>query len=181
MKIFNTNFRGLKKIKGINHYDKRGYFREIFKNNFFKNKNFIFWCISKSKKNVIRGLHLQKKIQQDIIVSVIKGKIFDVTLDLRKNSKTYGKYYRTILSDKNSTSLFIPSGFAHGFCSLENENLILYGCTNYRSKKNEIGVLWNDNLLNIKWPVKKPIISKKDKNNITFKKFNILYRKNFLK
>ena len=108
-------------------------------------------------------------------MSVIKGKIFDVTLDLRKKSKTYGKYYSTILSDKNSTSLFIPSGFAHGFCSLENENLILYGCTNYRSKKNEIGVLWNDNLLNIKWPVKKPIISKKDKNNITFKRFSNLY------
>ena len=175
MKIFDTPFHGLKKIIGITHYDKRGYFREIFKNNFFKNKNFIFWCISKSKKNVIRGLHLQKKIQQDIIVSVIKGKIFDVTLDLRKKSKTYGKYYSTILSDKNSTSLFIPSGFAHGFCSLENENLILYGCTNYRSKKNEIGVLWNDNLLNIKWPVKKPIISKKDKNNITFKRFSNLY------
>ena len=150
MTIINTRIYGLKKIKGMNYYDKRGYFREIFKNNFFKNKKIIFCSISQSKKNVIRGLHLQKKFQQDIIVSVIKGEIFDVTLDLRKNSKTYGKYYRTILSDKNSTSLFIPSGFAHGFCSLENENLILYGCTNYRSKKNEIGVLWNDNLLNIK-------------------------------
>ena len=131
--------------------------------------------MSKSKKNVVRGLHIQKKIQQDIIVSVVKGKIFDVVVDLRKNSKTYGKYCATTLSDKNSTSLFIPSGFAHGFCALENENLVLYGLTNYRSKKNEIGILWNDNVLKIKWPIRKPIISKKDKNNITFKKFNNLY------
>ena len=130
---------------------------------------------SKSKKNVVRGLHIQKKFQQDIIVSVIKGKIFDIVVDLRKNSKTYGKYCATTLSDKNSTSLLIPSGFAHGFCALENENLVLYGLTNYRSKKNEIGILWNDNVLKIKWPIKKPIISKKDKSNITLIKFNNLY------
>ena len=174
MKIIHTKFHDLKIIKGVNHYDKRGFFREIFKNNFFKKKNFIFWCMSKSKKNVIRGLHIQKKIQQDIIVSVIKGKIFDVVVDLRKNSKTYGKSYTNTLSDKNSTSLFIPAGFAHGFCALENENLILYGLTNYRSKKNEIGILWNDKNLKIKWPTKKPLISKKDKSNITFKEYNKL-------
>ena len=175
MKISNTKFSGLKIIKGINHYDKRGYFRETFKNSFFKNKNFIFWCMSKSKKGVIRGLHCQKKFQQDQYVSVIKGKIFDVALDLRNISKTYGKYYCAVLSDKNSTSLFIPAGFAHGFCSLKNENLILYGCTNYRSKKDEVGILWNDKTLKIKWPITKPILSKKDKNNITFKEFNNLY------
>ena len=106
---------------------------------------------------------------------MIKGKIFDVALDLRKKSKTYGKYYCAVLSDKNSTSLFIPVGFAHGFCSLKNENLILYGCTNYRSKKDEVGILWNDKTLKIKWPVTKPILSEKDKNNITFKEFNNLY------
>ena len=76
MKILNTNFYGLKIIKGINHYDKRGYFREIFKNNFLKMKKFIFWCVSKSKKNVVRGLHIQKKFQQDIICFRNKGKNF---------------------------------------------------------------------------------------------------------
>ena len=172
MKIFNTNFHGLKIIKGINHHDKRGYFREIFKNNFFKNKNFIFWCISRSKKNVLRGLHLQKKFQQDKLVAVIKGKIFDVVVDLRKKSKTYGKHYSITLSDRNSTSLFIPAGFAHGFCGLKNNNLVFYGFTNYRSKNDEIGILWNDQKLKIKWPITKPILSKKDKNNITFEKFN---------
>ena len=175
MKILNTKFYGLKIIRGINHYDKRGYFREIFKNNFFKNKKFVFGCISKSKKNVLRGFHIQKKFQQDKIVSVIQGKIFDVAVDLRKKSKTFGKYYWIILSEKNSTSLFIPAGFAHGFCALENENLVLYGLTNYRSKNNEIGILWNDDSLKIKWPIKKPIISSKDKKNITFKEYKYLY------
>ena len=175
MKIINTKFYGLKIIKGVIHYDKRGHFRETVKNNLFKNKKFIFWCLSKSKKNVIRGLHLQTKFQQEKFISVVKGKIFDVALDLRRKSKTYGKIFSIILSDKNSTSILIPSGFAHGFCALENENLVLYGLTNYRSKKNEIGILWNDNVLKIKWPIRKPIISKKDKSNITFKKFNNLY------
>lgn len=175
MKIIHTKFYDLKIIKGVNHYDKRGYFREIFKNNFFKNNKLIFWCMSRSKKNVIRGLHLQKKFQQDKFVSVIKGKIFDVVVDLRKKSKTYGKHYSIVLSDKNSTSLFIPAGFAHGFCSLEKDNLVFYGCSNYRSKKNEIAILWNDKTLNIKWPTRKPFISSKDKNNITFRKFEDLY------
>ena len=175
MKIINTRFHGLKIIKGVNHYDTRGYFRETFKNNLFKNKKFIFWCLSKSKKNVVRGLHLQTKFQQEKFISVVKGKIFDVALDLRRKSKTYGKIFSIILSDKNSTSILIPSGFAHGFCSLENDNLIFYGCTNYRSKKNEIGILWNDKALKIKWPIKKPIISSKDKNNITLEKYKNSY------
>tara|TARA_B100000029_G_scaffold488894_1_gene546060 strand:+ start:4267 stop:4797 length:531 start_codon:yes stop_codon:yes gene_type:complete len=171
MKILKTKFKGLKIIKGINHYDSRGYFRETFKNNLFKNKKFIFWCMSKSKKNVLRGLHLQTKLQQDKFISVVKGEIFDIVVDLRKNSRTYGKKYSTILSAKNSTSLFIPAGFAHGFCGLGNENLVFYGCTNYRSKRNEVGILWNDKVLNIKWPIKKPIISYKDRKNITFEEF----------
>ena len=172
MKIFDTKFYGLKIIKGTNHYDRRGYFRETFKNNFFRSKKLIFWCMSKSKKNVLRGLHMQTMYQQDKFVSVIKGKIFDVVLDLRKKSKTYGKHYSITLSDKNSTSLYIPAGFAHGFCGLENENFTLYGFTNYRSKKDEVGILWNDETLKIKWPIKKPILSKKDKNNISFEKFD---------
>jgi len=127
--------------------------------------------MSKSRKNVIRGLHMQKKIQQDKFISVVKGRIFDVVLDLRKKSRTYGKHFSITLSDKNSKSLFIPAGFAHGFCGLEKENIVFYGCTNYRSKRNEIGILWDDKKLKIKWPVKNPSISKKDKNN---KKLSII-------
>ena len=174
MKIYKTNYKNLRRVNGVSFYDKRGYFREIFKEKYLK-KKFIFWCCSKSKKKVIRGLHLQRKFKQEIIVSVIKGKIFDVVVDLRKKSKTFGKVHTITLSAKNSQSLIIPAGFAHGFCSLENENIVLYGCTKYRSKKNEVGILWNDNLLKIKWPVKSPIISNKDKKNISFEKFKNLY------
>ena len=175
MKVFSTKFNGLKVIKGVNHYDSRGFFRETYKNSIFNKKKFIFWCLSKSKKKVIRGLHLQVKKQQGKFVSVVQGKIFDVALDLRKNSKTFGKYFTIILSNKNSTSLFIPEGFAHGFCALEKENLVFYGCTNYRSENNEVGLLWNDKDLKIKWPLNKPLVSKKDKNNITFKNYKKLY------
>jgi len=175
MKIINTKFQGLKVIKGINHYDNRGYFREIFRNNFFSNKKFIFWILSKSKKNVIRGLHLQKKFQQGKYVSVLEGKIFDVAVDLRKKSKTFGKHFSIILSEKNSKSIYIPPGFAHGFCGLDKSNKVLYGCTNYRSKKDEIGILWNDKSLNIKWPIKKTSLSIKDKKNITFKFYKDLH------
>ena len=179
MRVLKTRFHGLKLIKGTNFYDKRGYFRELLKNNFFKKQKFIFWSISKSKKNVLRGLHLQTKFKQAKFVSVIKGKIYDVVVDLRKGSKTYGKYYGVTLTDNNSTSLFVPVGFAHGFCSLDNESLVLYGMTNYRSKKNEVGILWNDRILKIKWPIKKPLVSKRDKNNIILKKFNKLYSNKF--
>ena len=172
MKIVNTKFQGLKVIKGINYYDSRGYFRETFKNSFFQNKKFIFLCLSKSKKNVIRGLHHQKKFSQDKFVSVVKGKIFDVVVDLRKKSKTYGKYFSCILSEKNVKSIYIPSGFAHGFCALEKENYIIYSCTQYRNANSEIGIKYNDKNLKINWPIKKPIISKKDKFNYSFLEFN---------
>ena len=132
--------------------------------------------MSKSKKNVIRGLHLQKKFKQDKFVSVVKGKIFDVVVDLRKKAKTYGKKYSIILSEKNSTSLFIPAGFAHGFCTMAKENLVFYGCTNYRSKDDEIGILWNDSELKIKWPIKNPIISQKDRKLRTFYDFKKFYK-----
>jgi dTDP-4-dehydrorhamnose 3,5-epimerase len=171
MKVALTKFEGLKILNDKSFADKRGYFREILKENYFSKKNFVFWCISTSKKNVVRGLHTQRKKHQEKYVSVIKGKIFDVVVDLRKNSKTFGKKFSVVLSEKNSKSLFIPAGFAHGFCGLEKENIVLYGLTNYRSKKNEIGILWNDKDLKIKWPVQKPNISNKDKKNISLKTF----------
>jgi dTDP-4-dehydrorhamnose 3,5-epimerase len=171
LKILKTKIKGLQIIKYKNHSDNRGYFKEIFKSKLFNNKNFIFWSLSMSKKNVIRGIHFQKKLAQDKYVSIIKGKVFDLVVDLRKKSKTYGKTFSIILSEKNNTSLFIPSGFGHGFCGLDKENIVLYGCTKYRSIKNETGILWNDKHLKIKWPIKKPIVSIKDKKNISFLNF----------
>ena len=171
MKIKSTNFKDLKIIFSPVHRDKRGYFRESFKKNFFSKNKFLFTCVSSSKKNVLRGLHFQKKFAQGKYLSVLKGEIFDVAVDLRKNSKTFGKYYSINLSDKNGLSIYIPEGFAHGFVGLKSENIICYHCTNYRSKKNEVGILWNDKSLKIKWPVKNPIVSSKDKTNITFKDY----------
>jgi dTDP-4-dehydrorhamnose 3,5-epimerase len=171
MKIKSTKFKDLKIISSPVHHDKRGFFRETFKNKFFLKKKFIFTCVSSSKKNVIRGLHLQRKFAQGKYLSVLKGEIFDVVVDLRKNSKNFGKYFSIRLSDKNGLSIFIPEGFAHGFVGMKKENLISYHCTNYRSKKNEVGILWNDKDIKIKWPIKKPIISSKDRKNISFKEF----------
>lgn len=171
----NKILKDLKIIKNILYKDKRGYFKELLKEKEL-NKRFPFMVMSFSKKNVIRGLHLQKKKLQGKFVSVLKGKIFDVAVDLRKKSKTYGKYYSIVLSEKNSKSIYIPPGFAHGFCTLEKENIIVYSCTQYRHKESEIGIMYNDINLNIKWPIKKPIISKKDNSNLTFNQFNKKYK-----
>jgi dTDP-4-dehydrorhamnose 3,5-epimerase len=130
--------------------------------------------MSLSKKNVVRGLHLQKKKSQGKFVSVIKGKIFDVAVDLRKNSKTFGQYYKCILSEKNSKSIFIPPGFAHGFQALEKENYVIYSCTQYRHSKSEKVIDFNDKELNIKWPLKKKIASKKDNDGMKLKQFKKL-------
>ena len=175
MKIISTKFSGLKVIQSKSYKDNRGLFKEDYKKKFFKYKNFIFGCTSSSKKNVIRGLHLQRKYSQEKYISVLKGAIFDVVVDLRKKSKTYGKHFKTILSDKNAKSIFIPAGFAHGFLALKKENIIYYTCTNYRSSRHEVGILWNDKDLKIKWPIKNPVISKKDKKNIKFTEFKKLY------
>ena len=119
MKILNTKFNGLKIIGGIKFDDSRGYFREIFLKKLFKKNKFIFWCMSKSKKNVLRGMHLQTKKSQAKFISVVKGKILDVVIDCRPKSKSFGKHFKTILSEKNCKSLLIPAGFAHGFLALD--------------------------------------------------------------
>ena len=170
MKVIKTKFKDLIIIQKKYFKDSRGYFLELYKNKIIK-KNFPFTCISLSKKNVIRGLHLQTKNAQGKYISVLKGRVLDVVVDLRKNSKTFGEHFKIILSEKNSKSLFIPEGFAHGFCGLEKENYLLYSCTNYRNKNAEVGIKWNDKDLKIKWPVMKPIVSAKDKRNLTFKEF----------
>ena len=174
--IKKSKFKDLVIISNTTFKDKRGYFKELLKEKKLK-KRFPFLVMSFSKKNVIRGLHLQKKNSQGKFISVIKGKIFDVVVDLRKNSKTYGKYLSTILSEKNSKSIFIPPGFAHGFCTLSKENYVVYSCTKYRDEKSEIGIKFNDKDLNINWPTKKPIISNKDKNNLSLKKFKKTYKR----
>jgi dTDP-4-dehydrorhamnose 3,5-epimerase len=116
-------------------------------------------------------LHLQTKNSQAKYVTVLKGKIFDVSVDLRKNSKTFGKNFSIYLTNKSYNSIYIPKGFAHGFYCLEKENIVLYALTNYRNKKSEKVIRWNDKDLKINWPVKKPLLSLKDKKNISFKEY----------
>ena len=163
-------------IKNKKYFDKRGYFKELLKDKKFK-KRFPFIVMSYSKENVLRGLHLQLDKSQGKYISVLKGKIFDVAVDLRKGSKSFGKYYSNIISEENSKSVYIPPGFAHGFLGLENNNYVIYSCTNFRSKKSEIGIRYNDPVLKIKWPKKKYIISNKDKKNISFEEFKNRFTK----
>ena len=157
-------------VNNQSYKDKRGYFKEILLEKKIKEK-FPFLVMSYSKKNVIRGLHLQLNNSQGKYVSVIKGKIFDVCVDLRKNSKTFGKYFSVVISEKNSKSIFVPPGFAHGFCALDKENYVIYSCTKYRDAKSEVAINFNDRKLKIKWPVKKAIVSKKDKSAISFNEY----------
>ena len=171
MKIIKTKFKDLLIYKKETFKDKRGYFRELYLQKHFKEK-FPFDVMSLSKKNVIRGLHLQRKKPQAKLITVLKGRVFDVCVDCRKNSKTFGKYFSITMSEKENTSLLIPKGFAHGFCALSKEVILHYKCSNYRDKKSETGILWNDKNINIKWPIKKPIISDKDRKNISFKIFS---------
>lgn len=170
MKIYKTKFKDLLVFKSKNFNDKRGFLREVTYEKYL-NKKLIFTIVSKSKKNVLRGLHMQTKKMQGKYVSVLKGKVLDVVVDMRQKSKTFGKHYKTILSEKNAKSIYIPPGFSHGFLALENESIVLYSCTNYRNAKSETTLRWNDRDLKIKWPIKNPILSEKDSNGISFKDF----------
>jgi dTDP-4-dehydrorhamnose 3,5-epimerase len=171
MKLLKTKIKGPKLIKSKIFKDKRGYLRETFRNNLFNNSNFPFDVMSFSKKNVLRGLHIQTKKSQAKIITVTHGKIFDVVVDLRKKSKTFGKTFSVILSDKSDFSFYIPAGFAHGFLCLSKNCTVNYKCSHYRDASSEKTLLWNDKLLKIKWPIKKPILSQKDKVGIKLKDF----------
>ena len=162
MKLIKTQIKDLLIVKTNIYKDDRGFFKEIEKFKILK-KKFIFDCLSFSKKNTLRGLHLQTKRSQAKIITVAQGKILDVVVDLRKKSKTYGKHFSIEISHDSDFSLFIPEGFAHGFMCLSKTCLVYYKCTNYRDKKSEITIKWNDKDLNIKWPIKKPVLSKKDR------------------
>ena len=166
MKLINTKIKDLKIIKTQIYKDKRGYLKEVYQNRLIKKINFVFDVMSFSKKNVLRGLHIQTKKSQAKIITVTHGKIFDVAVDLRKNSKTFGKHYSIIITDKSNFSFYIPKGFAHGFLCLSQKCTINYKCSEYRNSKSEATLDWQDKELGIKWPIKKPIISQKDKNGL---------------
>ena len=170
-----TKFKDLFVIKQKNNSDKRGNLRETFNDKVLK-KKFVFEYCTTSKKNVLRGFHFQYKNKQSKFVNVVKGKILDVVIDLRKNSKTFGKSFKIILSKKNALGLFIPRGFAHAYYSFEKENIIYYKLDNYYSPKFESGIVYNDKSINIKWPKKKMLVSEKDKKLMTIKEFKSKFK-----
>lgn len=175
MKIIKTRIKDLLVLKHKNNIDRRGSLRETFDKRIL-NKNFLFEYCTSSKANALRGFHFQHKFQQAKYVSVLKGKILDCVIDLRKNSKTFGKTFKIILSEKNCLSLYIPEGFAHAYYSYDKLNIVYYKLTNFYKPKFENGINLLDDTLKIKWPKKKLIISKKDKNLGSFKEFIKIYK-----
>ena len=175
MKILNTKFKGLKILKHQIFKDKRGFLRITY-NQKKLNKKFIFEYCTTSKKNSLSGFHFQYKYLQSKYVTVLKGKILDCVIDLRKNSKTYGKLYKIILSQKNGIALYIPKGFAHAYFSYEKENIIYYKLDNYYHPKFEDGINSLDEKINVNWPSKKFLISKKDKKLKSFENFKKKYK-----
>ena len=170
MKILKTKFKDLLIIKQKNHSDNRGSLRETF-NKKLLNKRFVFEYCTTSKKNILRGFHFQKNFQQAKYVNVLKGKILDVVIDLRKKSKTFGKSFKIVLSKENATGLYIPRGFAHAYYSFYEENIIYYKLDNFYKPEYENGIKYDDKKINIKWPSNRVTVSKKDNKLNSFNFF----------
>ncbi len=168
-----TNIDGLLVIETHTFEDQRGFFMETYNKKEFEKlgilNNFVQDNHSKSSKGVLRGLHFQKKYSQAKLVRVVKGKVYDVAVDLRKDSKTYGNYYGIVLTESNKLQFFIPKGFAHGFMVLSDNAEFVYKCDEFYHPEDESGIIWNDKSINIKWPLEEIggenqlILSSKDK------------------
>ena len=177
MLVKESPLKGLFVLNPLVFEDERGYFFESFNSKLFDEKTgliitFVQDNESKSQKNVLRGLHFQNPpFAQGKLVRVIKGSVLDVAVDIRKESTTYGKHFKQVLSEQNKTMIYIPEGFAHGFVTLENDTIFSYRCTNYYRKESEECVLWNDNILDINWEIEKPILSEKDQLGKNFSSF----------
>ena len=177
MKIESTHIEGLLLITPTIFKDDRGYFFESFNKKLFEEQtkssvDFTQDNQSKSEKNVLRGLHFQNPpFDQGKLVRVIAGSVLDIAVDIRKKSVTYGEHFKIILDTKKQQMLWIPSGFAHGFVSLEDDTIFSYKCTNYYHKDSEGCILYNDQNIGINWEVENPILSKKDKVGENFNTF----------
>jgi dTDP-4-dehydrorhamnose 3,5-epimerase len=175
-KFIKTSIEGVYIIEPTVFGDERGYFMETYHAKEFKEAGldvtFVQDNQSKSKEGVLRGLHFQYTNPQGKLVRVIKGKVFDVAVDLRKNSSTYGKWEGVILSEENKKQFYVPEGFAHGFLVLSDEAEFTYKCTNFYDADDEGGILWNDPDIGIEWPtdnIKEIILSEKDEQLKTLK------------
>lgn len=169
IKVTTCEIEGLKVIEPMVFGDERGYFFESYNYNDFKEAGiqqvFVQDNQSASKKGVLRGLHFQKNFPQDKLVRVIRGEVFDVAVDLRKDSKTYGKWFGVILSEDNKKQFFIPKNFAHGFLVLSDYAEFAYKCTDFYHPDDEGGLLYNDPDIGVEWPFEEGvelILSDKD-------------------
>lgn len=169
IKVTTCEIEGLKVIEPTVFGDERGYFVETYNQNDFVEAGidcqFVQDNQSGSKKGVLRGLHFQKEFPQDKLVRVVSGEVFDVAVDLREGSSTYGKWFGVVLSAENKKQFFIPKNFAHGFLVLSETAEFAYKCTDFYHPNDEGGILWSDPEIGIEWPIPKGlelIISEKD-------------------
>lgn len=180
MKIINTNIKDLLILEPTVFGDNRGYFMETFNQNVFSinglSYNFVQDNESKSKRGVLRGLHFQKQFPQAKLVRVIDGEVFDVAVDLRTNSPTFGQWFGIILSGENKKQFLIPRGFAHGFLVLSEHAVFAYKCDNFYHPEDEGGILYNDPDIGIEWPnVGEVILSDKDKKHPLLKSIKVKF------
>ena len=168
MKVTQTKLPGVLIFEPDVFGDTRGWFAETFSNNRYEEAGlklpFVQDNVSFSEKNVLRGLHFQYPHSQGKLVQALSGEVFDVALDIRVGSPTFGQWFGETLSAKNHKQLYLPPGFAHGFCVLSDTTLFSYKCTDYYSPAIEGGIIWNDPDIGITWPVDIPKVSKKDTN-----------------
>lgn len=164
MKIHSTKFQGLLILEPKLFKDSRGAFYESWREQEYKDcgikESFVQDNISVNHNNVLRGLHFQRGMGQ--LVTVSMGKIWDVVVDIRPSSSTFGQYFSIELSGESPQQLYMPPGFAHGFCVLTDIAIVNYKCTQYYDPAQEGGLFWRDTDLNIPWPIKEPIVSEKD-------------------
>lgn len=180
MNISETPIPGLLIIQPVVFKDSRGYFFESYNKSKLSelgfNWEFVQDNISVSSRNTLRGLHYQlPPFSQGKLVSVIKGAVLDVALDIRKDSEFFCKYFSVKLSAENNTMFWIPPGFAHGFLALEDETVFSYKCTNVYNKSSERSIFWNDPQINIDWEVENPLLSDKDLVAPLLKEVNELF------
>ena len=172
-KIEKSDLEGVLIIKPAVHIDPRGRFFESFQKQRYKElgitEEFVQDNQSVSQQHTIRGLHYREGPGQSKLVRVIRGEVFDVVVDIRKNSSTFGQWRGYTLSDSNYLQIYIPAGFAHGFCVLSDSAEFLYKVSEYYAAEKEKGVLWNDPDIGIEWPTSNPVLSEKDKGNPALK------------
>ncbi len=176
MKIIETKFDNIYLLEPVVHGDSRGFFMESYNKQVFEELGIYLNLVQdnhslSAESGTIRGLHYQLNTKaQTKIVRVLVGAIYDVVVDIRRNSRTYGQWQGFILSADNYRQLLVPNGFAHGFCTLVKNTEVLYKVDEYYSRNHERGILWNDSQLKIDWPTSSPVLSEKDNSHPQFSK-----------